>query len=112
MDAVTAVSGSGPAYVYLVAEAMIDAAVDAGLPRDLARGLVMKTMEGSIALWSSTGQHPAALRDQVTSPGGTTIAAVRKLEENGLRRAFFEAIGRAKERSQELKSDTGKGGIN
>ncbi|MGI6487680.1 MAG: pyrroline-5-carboxylate reductase [Syntrophomonadaceae bacterium] len=102
LDAVTAVSGSGPAYIYLVAEAMIDAGVDVGLPRALARSLVLQTMKGSVAMLEESGQHPAVLKDQVTSPGGTTIAGVRELEGNGLRRAFFRAVRQAWERSIEL----------
>lgn len=102
LDAVTAVSGSGPAYVYLVAEAMTDAGVEIGLPRDLARSLVIQTIRGSIAMLEATGEHPAVLREQVTSPGGTTIAGLRQLEENGLRGAFFKAIRRAYERSLEM----------
>ncbi|MBW1646395.1 MAG: pyrroline-5-carboxylate reductase, partial [Deltaproteobacteria bacterium] len=74
MDAVTAVSGSGPAYAFLVVEAMIDAAVDQGLPREIARALVIETIAGSCALLRETGQQPMALKDMVTSPGGTTIA--------------------------------------
>ena len=102
MDAVTAVSGSGPAYVFLVIEAMIDAAVNQGLPRDIARTLVIETFTGSCALLQSTGQQPMVLKDMVTSPGGTTIAGLAALEEHGIRAAFFQAIKAACERSREL----------
>ena len=102
MDGVTALAGSGPAYIYLVAEAMTDAGVEVGLPRDLARTMALKTMVGAVAMMEITGRHPAVLREEVTSPGGTTIAGLRELEENGLRRAFFRAIRRAFERSVEL----------
>jgi pyrroline-5-carboxylate reductase len=102
MDAVTAVSGSGPAYVFLVIEAMLDAAVGIGLNRDLARKLVIETVLGSTELVKQTGKQPMELKDMVTSPGGTTIAGLAKLEENGLRHAFNEALKRACRRSQEL----------
>ncbi|MBO8158579.1 pyrroline-5-carboxylate reductase [Thermosyntropha sp.] len=104
MDAVTAVSGSGPAYIYLIAEAMINAAVQIGLDIDTARFLVLNTIKGSSAMLIETGEHPAVLREAVCSPGGTTIAAVRKLEESGLRKAFFEAVESAYKRSLELDS--------
>lgn len=102
MDAVTALSGSGPAYIYLVAEAMVDAGVEIGLPREIARSLVVQTMKGAVAMMEASGEHPAVLKDQVTSPGGTTIAGVCELEEHGLRKAFFRAVRRAYERSMEL----------
>lgn len=102
MDAVTAVSGSGPAYIYLVIEAMIDAAVKVGLNQDIARLLVLETCKGSIAMLETTGEHPAVLKAQVCSPAGTTIAGIRELEDNGLRKAFFDAIEAAWTRSQEL----------
>lgn len=92
MDAVTAVSGSGPAYIMLVAEAMIEAAVHIGLDWQSARKLVIATMLGSTRMLEITGQHPAQLKNQVSSPGGTTIAGLRQLEEMGLRTAFFNAI--------------------
>ncbi len=102
MDAVTALSGSGPAFIFLVAEAMTDAAVNVGLPRDLARRLTDQTILGSVTLLKQTGQHPAALREMVTSPGGTTIAGLKELETGGLRGAFFEAIMAAYRRSAGL----------
>lgn len=101
-DAVTAVSGSGPAYLFLVAEAMTDAAVTLGLPRDVARELVTQTLYGSATLLNQSGEHPTLLREQVTSPGGTTAAALAALEANGLRRAFAEALTAARDRSLEL----------
>lgn len=102
MDAVTALSGSGPAYFYLVTEAMINAGVQIGMDLETARLLVLNTLKGSAALLEKTGEHPAVLREAVCSPGGTTIAAVRKLEENGIRKAFFEAVESAYKRSCEL----------
>jgi pyrroline-5-carboxylate reductase len=102
LDAVTAVSGSGPAYFFLVAEAMIDAGVGLGLARDVASALVVQTMVGSGAMLDRSDETPAALRYAVTSPGGTTAAAVRKLEEKGLRAAFFEALSAANDRATEM----------
>ena len=102
MDAVAAVSGSGPAYVYLVAEALIEAGVRVGLPRDLATELTRATISGSARLWSETGQHPSLLRERVTSPGGTTAAALHALEARGLRAAFSEAVVANTARSAEL----------
>lgn len=102
MDAVTAVSGSGPAYVMMVVEAMTEAAVQIGLDWNLARQLVLTTISGSITMLEITGQHPAELRNQVSSPGGTTIAAVKQLEEQGVRSAFFNAIEKAYQRSVQL----------
>lgn len=106
MDAVTAVSGSGPAYLFLVAEAMIDAAVEVGIPRDLARVLVNQTISGSIAMLNQSGEHPAILREQVTSPGGTTIAAIKALENRGIRSAFYDAVQAAYDRSRALSQNT------
>lgn len=99
MDAVTAVSGSGPAYFFLVAEAMVDAAVGLGLNRDTATELVVQTMVGSAAMLARSGQTAADLRAAVTSPAGTTAAAVRELERAGLRSAFIEALHAARDRS-------------
>ncbi len=107
MDAVTAVSGSGPAYAFLIIEAMIDAAVNQGLPRDIARTLVIETFSGSCALLEDTGKQPMVLKDMVTSPGGTTIAGLAELEKGGVRTAFFQAVKAACERSREL-GKTGK----
>lgn len=102
MDMVTAVSGSGPAYVFLVIEALLDAAVGLGMARDLARKLVIETVLGSTELLKESGKHPMELKDMVTSPGGTTIAGLAELEKNGLRHAFNEALKSACKRSQEL----------
>ncbi len=102
LDAVTGVSGSGPAYMFLVAEAMIDGGVAAGLTRDVSRQLVVGTMLGSARMMSETDQEPAELRAAVTSPGGTTAAAVRTLEFKAVRSAFIEAVAAATERSKQL----------
>ncbi|MEU0544082.1 pyrroline-5-carboxylate reductase [Nocardia sp. NPDC005978] len=101
MDAVTAVSGSGPAYFFLVVEAMIDAAVGLGLTRDVATQLVVQTMLGSAALLEESGQSAVELRAAVTSPAGTTAAALRELERGAVRSAFHEALHAAKRRSAE-----------
>lgn len=105
MDAVTAISGCGPAYFYLIAEAMINSAVNIGLDANMARKLVLETMQGSVSTMQISDRHPAQLRDDVSSPGGSTIAAVRKLEENGIRKAFFDAVEAACRRSVELGAD-------
>lgn len=105
MDAVTAVSGSGPAYVFLLVEAMADAALALGLSSDVGRRLVMQTFKGSLSMLEATGEHPAVLKAQVTSPGGTTIAGLRELEAGGIREAFFAAFEKACQRSVELGAD-------
>ena len=102
LDAVTATSGSGPAYFFLLAEAMIDACILLGLSRDVASELIVQTMLGSAKMLRDTGKHPVELREMVTSPGGTTIAAVRELEQAGVRAAFLNAIDAACKRSAEL----------
>jgi pyrroline-5-carboxylate reductase len=102
MDAVTAVSGSGPAYLALLAEAMIEAGILLGLSREVSTQLVVQTMLGTARLLRDEGLHPVELREQVTSPGGTTIRAIRELERAGVRAAFLNAIQAAMERSQEL----------
>jgi pyrroline-5-carboxylate reductase len=101
-DAVTAISGSGPAYLFFVVEAMIEAGVHLGLPRDTATELVVQTMLGSAKLLRETGEHPTVLRERVTSPGGTTAAAVRQLEDHKVRAAFMGAIEAARDRSRDL----------
>ncbi|HEX9376234.1 MAG TPA: pyrroline-5-carboxylate reductase [Actinomycetota bacterium] len=101
-DAVTATSGSGPAYFFLLAEAMIEACILLGLSRDVASDLIIQTMLGSAKMLRDTGKHPVELREMVTSPGGTTIAAIRVLEEAGVRAAFLNAIDAARHRSAEL----------
>jgi pyrroline-5-carboxylate reductase len=115
MDAVTAVSGSGPAYFFLMAEALVDAAVDAGLPRQVATDLVAQTMAGSAAMLlerldtqpseggAAMDTSPAQLRATVTSPGGTTAAGLRELERGGLRAAVGNAVSAAKTRSEQLR---------
>ncbi len=102
LDAVTALSGSGPAYFFLLAEAMIDAGILLGLPRDVSTQLIIQTMVGSATMLRDSGRHPVELREMVTSPGGTTIAAIRTLESAKVRAAFLDAIEAAKLRSQEL----------
>src|ERR671938_1202923 len=101
-DAVTATSGSGPAYFFLLAEAMIEACILLGLSRDVASDLIIQTMLGSAKMLRDTGRHPVELREMVTSPGGTTISAIRHLEEAGVRAAFLNAIDAARKRSAEL----------
>ena len=102
MDAVTAVSGSGPAYFALLAEAMIEAGILLGLSREISTQLVVQTMLGTAHLLRDEEIHPVELREQVTSPGGTTIRAIRELERAGVRAAFLNAIQAAMERSREL----------
>jgi pyrroline-5-carboxylate reductase len=102
IDAVTGLSGSMPAYLYLVVESLIDAGVHQGLSRDVSRQLVVGTFEGSAALLGSSGESPEVLRAQVTSPGGTTAAGLRVLEGRAVRAAFLEAVAAATERSRQL----------
>ncbi len=104
MDAVTGLSGSGPAYVYTVIEALADGGVRMGLTRDVALRLAAQTVLGAARMVLDSGQHPAVLKDQIASPGGTTIAALHKLEEKGLRDALISAVQAATERAEELGS--------
>jgi pyrroline-5-carboxylate reductase len=102
LHAVTGLSGSGPAYLYLAIEALSDGGVAQGLPRELATKLAAQTVLGAAKMVIDTGLHPGELKDQVTSPGGTTIAAIRQLEKAGLRSALMEAVAAATDRSREL----------
>ena len=103
-DAVTAISGSGPAYIFFVVESMIEAGVHLGLPRATAHELVVQTLVGSAHMLRETNEHPTVLREQVTSPGGTTAAALRELEIHKVRAAFLAALEAARDRSRELAS--------
>ena len=102
LDAVTGLSGSGPAYVYQFIEALSDGGVAAGLPRDTATRLAAQTVLGAARMILETGQHPGVLKDQVTSPGGTTIEGLHELERGGLRGAVMNAVRAASERSRKL----------
>jgi pyrroline-5-carboxylate reductase len=102
MDAVTALSGSGPAYFALLAEAMIEAGILLGVSREVSTTLVVQTMFGTAKQLRDEGMHPVELRESVTSPGGTTIAAIRELEQHGVRAAFLNAIQAAMNRAREL----------
>jgi pyrroline-5-carboxylate reductase len=105
LDAVTALSGSGPAYFFYLVEAMIDAGILLGLPRALAAELIVQTAIGSATMLRDSGEHPVQLREAVTSPGGTTIAAIRELEVHGVRAALLAAIEAAARRSRELGAE-------
>jgi pyrroline-5-carboxylate reductase len=102
LDAVTGLSGSGPAYVFLVAEALVEAGVLAGLPRPVSAALATQTLLGAARLLDESPEGPEALRAAVTSPGGTTAAGLRALESAGVRAAFLDAVMAATERSREL----------
>ncbi len=102
LDAVTGLSGSGPAFVYLALEALADGGVKAGLPRPIALELAAQTLKGGAEMYLQTRKHPGELKDAVTSPAGTTIAGVAALEERGFRSALIEAVDRATARSREL----------
>ena len=103
-DAVTAISGSGPAYIFYVVEAMIEAGVLLGLPRTTATELVVQTLYGAATMLRETGEHPTVLREQVSSPAGTTMAALRQLDDHKVRAAFLTAMEAARDRSRELSS--------
>jgi pyrroline-5-carboxylate reductase len=107
LDAVTGLSGSGPGYVLLVLEGLIDAGVLMGLPRQIARELVLQTALGTAKMAQETGKHPAELKDLITSPGGTTIKGLQVLEERGVRGALFSAVQAATLRSMELGGKKG-----
>lgn len=101
-DAVTAISGSGPAYIFYVVESMIEAGVLLGLPRATSTELVVQTLYGAATMLRETGEHPTVLRERVSSPGGTTMAAIRQLEDHKVRAAFMTAMEAAAARSAEL----------
>jgi len=102
LDAVTGLSGSGPAFVYMIIEALSDGGVAAGLPRDVATKLAAQTVLGGAKMVLETGLHPGALKDQVTSPGGTTIEGIHELEKGGLRAALMNAVRAASDKSRRL----------
>jgi pyrroline-5-carboxylate reductase len=104
MDAVTGLSGSGPGYVSLIIESLADGGVAAGLPRAIAMKLAIQTVLGTSQMLKETGLHPAQLKDQVTSPGGTTIAGIAQLEKSGVRSGIIEAVISAAQRAKELGS--------
>jgi pyrroline-5-carboxylate reductase len=101
-DAATALSGSGPAYVYFLVEAMVDAGILLGMPRSTALDMVKQAVYGAATMLRESGEHPVILREAVTSPGGTTINAIRELERHGVRAAFLAAIEAARDRGREL----------
>ncbi len=103
-DAATALSGSGPAYLYFLVEAMVDAGILLGMPRGTALEMVTQAMYGAATMLKETGEHPVILREAVTSPGGTTISAIRELERHGVRAAVLAAIEAARDRGRELGS--------
>jgi pyrroline-5-carboxylate reductase len=101
-DAATALSGSGPAYVYFLVEAMVDAGILLGVPRSTALEMVIQAVYGAAAMLRDSGEHPVILREAVTSPGGTTISAIRELERHSVRAAFLAAIESARDRGRDL----------
>jgi len=106
-DAVTALSGSGPAYFYYLVEAMTDAGILLGLPRQVAHDLIVQTAIGSAIMLRDSGEHPVKLREAVTSPAGTTISAIRELENHGVRAALLAALEAARDRARELAQQNG-----
>jgi pyrroline-5-carboxylate reductase len=109
-DAATALSGSGPAYVYYLVESMVDAAILLGMARGAALEMVTQAVYGAATMLRESGEHPVILREAVTSPGGTTISAIRELERHGVRAAFLAAIEAARDRGRELGGDPGAAG--
>ncbi|WP_344605399.1 pyrroline-5-carboxylate reductase [Sporichthya brevicatena] len=107
LDAVTALSGSGPAYFFYLVEAMTDAGILLGLPREVAYRLIVQTAIGAATMLKETGEHPVKLREAVMSPAGTTIAAIREMENHGVRAAMIGALEAARDRSRELASGLG-----
>ncbi|MGN6245936.1 MAG: pyrroline-5-carboxylate reductase [Motilibacteraceae bacterium] len=107
LDAVTALSGSGPAYFFYLVEAMTDAGILLGLPRQVAHDLIVQTAIGSAIMLRDSGEHPVTLREAVMSPAGTTIAAIRTMEDHGVRAAMLAALEAARDRSRELASGNG-----
>ncbi|GGQ52439.1 pyrroline-5-carboxylate reductase [Couchioplanes azureus] len=105
-DAVTALSGSGPAYFYLLVEAMVDAGILLGLPRQVAHDLIVQTAIGSAVMLRDSGEHPVKLREAVTSPAGTTISAIRELENHGVRAALLAALEAARDRAREIAAQS------
>ncbi|KAH9649057.1 Pyrroline-5-carboxylate reductase [Citrus sinensis] len=101
-DAITGLSGSGPAYIFLAIEALADGGVAAGLPRELALGLASQTVLGAASMVTKSGKHPGQLKDDVASPGGTTIAGIHELEKSGFRGILMNAVVAAAKRSREL----------
>jgi pyrroline-5-carboxylate reductase len=106
-DAVTALSGSGPAYFFYLVEAMTDAGILLGLPRAVAHDLIVQTAIGSALLLRESGEHPVTLREAVTSPAGTTISAIRTMEDHGVRAAMLAALEAARDRAREIARDAG-----
>jgi len=106
-DAATALSGSGPAYVYYLVESMVDAGILLGMARGSALQMVTQAVYGAATMLRESGEHPVILREAVTSPGGTTISAIRELERHGVRAAFLAAIEAARDRGRELGADPG-----
>jgi pyrroline-5-carboxylate reductase len=106
-DAVTALSGSGPAYFFYLVEAMTDAGILLGLPREVAHDLIVQTAVGSAIMLRDSGEHPVKLREAVTSPAGTTISAIRELERHGVRAALLAALEAARDRARELAAQNG-----
>ena len=105
-DAVTALSGSGPAYFFFLVEAMIDAGILLGLPRQVAHELIVQTAIGSAVMLRDSGEHPVKLREAVTSPAGTTISAIRELEKHGVRAALLAALEAARDRAREIAAQS------